>query len=871
MRLRGNALPYLILWLILVVSARTVIALPDAEGEAQLANGGVSVYFSPDPVQIGLGLVQTVDIVVENVHALYAAEVRVSYPPELVQVCDLAGAPTNSILPGDLFDGVGIHTILNRAEGGAISYIVSIAASPSGIDGGGILATIPLKAISPVASSGVLAFVEVILAERNGTEIVVDMLDDEAIIYTVGETATPTATPTATRTPTNTPVPTPTTTATATPTVSGTIPAATATATATASATPSATATSTPQTPTPTPSTTAVLVCANYIINGGFETVVDSTAPPWVSSPLVNFTLVEQHSGQRSAWLGGYNGASDTLCQQVSIPEHPEPGQDTVQALLTYAWGMVTQETTHPFDLMYLRLRDTSGALLATLHTLSDGSIAGSWQVSPPFDLLPYRGQTLNICFEVETNGSNATSFYVDDVELNICESLLPTATPTATPSPTMTPTPEPTQAPTATPTITPTPIEVTLQNVTGGYQGCEDSFLDSWYPTQPHGHEGAFSIRTFGVKRPVIRFDLSDIPSGVTILEARLWLHASHYKSAAHPLTISAYGLKRPWLEGEATWNEASAGVAWGAGGAEDTATDRDETPAGSFVLVDTSTWYSMDIAGLVQEWIDGTRPNYGVLLLASGLTVETSFWSSEYSVQSKHPKLVVRYTYGAAPGPTATPTPTVTGTAGPSPTPTFTPTPGGVQRTFQEGELGYTGVEDTYIDQWDPGGTIKRGYDAKVAVRQGGVFKTLIRFDLSSLPADATIQEAKLGLYAYGRSNSGALDVTVRPVLRSWAEGQATWNLAATGVPWAQPGCSEPDVDVGDPAATRLINTINTWHEWDITALVQNWVANPASNRGVLLQGAGSTSVEYLFASSDYWWDLAISPRLIVRYTTP
>jgi hypothetical protein len=62
-----------------------------------------------------------------------------------------------------------------------------------------------------------------------------------------------------------------------------------------------------------------------------------------------------------------------------------------------------------------------------------------------------------------------------------------------------------------------------------------------------------------------------------------------------------------------------------------------------------------------------------------------------------------------------------------------------------------------------------------------------------------------------------------------------------------------------------------VGTWHEWDVTSLVRTWAANPSSNRGVILKGDGSTSVEYSFASSEYWWGYSYSPKLVVRYTTP
>lgn len=913
MRRNRAAVSYLILWLVLVVCARVAMAKTHAQGES--SSTPARVFFSPDLVELSPGVVRTVNVVVENVSDLYGAKVRISFPHNLAQVVDAdAGMAGIQIAPGDLFDGFPTYTVLNGADNtrGSIEYIVSmmgvaggvgsIPASPGAKSGSGVLATIAFTAASPAAGSGMLAFAEVVLAERDGTSISYE--DGQATIRVVGATSTPTPTttpvtptatgtaapPVATHTPSPTPTPkatftpsatltatrtatpsptgTPTRTATPSPTVVGTVPTATATASPTLATTASPTPTATP---TPTTAPTGVLVCTNFVQNPGFENIVNGAAPPWEASPLVTFTRLESHSGERSALLGGYNGALDKICQEIVIPPYQQAGQVTVQAVLTYTWAMWTAEPTHPFDFLYVRLRKPNGDLITTLEVLSDASVAAVWQQSGPFDLMEYAGQTVALCFETLTDSTNPTSFYVDDVTVRVCQLVSPTPTPTPSPSPSVTPTPTQPGAPTATPTITPTPVEVALQNQVGGYQGCDDTFIESWAPAANHGHEGAFAIRTFGIKRPLIRFDLStSIPSGVIVLEARLWLRATHYKSNPHhSLTIDAYALKRAWVEKEATWEHWRSEQRWEDPGA-DGDDDRYLASSGSFIAADTSVWYAMDLTALAQDWVSGTKPNHGVLLLATGNTVETSFYSSEYSEADKRPKLVIRYVHGAALTPTSTPGVTPTFTPGPSPTPTATATPalGGVVRIFQQSLLGYDGVADTYINQWSP--DEKRGFDAKVAVRQGGVFKTLIRFDLSELPQGATIEEAKLGLYAYGRSNAGGMDVRVYPVLRSWSEGQATWNDATASVTWGQPGCSQAGVDRGDLAATTVVNAVNTWHEWDVTPLVQTWVSKTAPNQGMILVGEGATSVEYLFASSDYWWDLTISPRLTVRYST-
>ncbi|MFH1086278.1 MAG: DNRLRE domain-containing protein, partial [Chloroflexota bacterium] len=141
-----------------------------------------------------------------------------------------------------------------------------------------------------------------------------------------------------------------------------------------------------------------------------------------------------------------------------------------------------------------------------------------------------------------------------------------------------------------------------------------------------------------------------------------------------------------------------------------------------------------------------------------------------------------------------------------------------------------------------------------------------------VSVLPPGTTIHSAKLMLYPISRSNEGGVTVSAFQVLRPWAEMQATWNQARAGQAWGLPGCSQAATDLAATAsAATLVSAINVWNEWDLTGLVQGWVNTPASNRGVVLKGSGLTAVEYSYATSEYWWALNLSPKLVLRYTAP
>ncbi|MGB9593020.1 MAG: hypothetical protein ACPL7R_02640, partial [Anaerolineae bacterium] len=97
-----------------------------------------------------------------------------------------------------------------------------------------------------------------------------------------------------------------------------------------------------------------------------------------------------------------------------------------------------------------------------------------------------------------------------------------PTRTPTATNTPTRTPTPF------GTPTPTPLPVKVRLQRSASGFPQVWDSYIRQ---DQPDANFGLDPNRHFKIKpglpamKGLIKFDLSGLPSGITVVKARLGL----------------------------------------------------------------------------------------------------------------------------------------------------------------------------------------------------------------------------------------------------------------------------------------------------------------------------------------------------------
>jgi hypothetical protein len=150
------------------------------------------------------------------------------------------------------------------------------------------------------------------------------------------------------------------------------------------------------------------------VLNGGFE----SGGTNWSASSgvVTSDSSVAARTGTWKAWMNGYGSAhTDTLYQQVSIPS-------TATSATLGFWLKVTSDettTSTAYDTLKVQVRNSSGAVLATLATYSNLN-KGSSYVQRTFDLSAYKGQTVRIYFEGIEGSTVATSFIVDDVTLNV-------------------------------------------------------------------------------------------------------------------------------------------------------------------------------------------------------------------------------------------------------------------------------------------------------------------------------------------------------------------------------------------------------------------------------------------------------------------
>lgn len=129
-----------------------------------------------------------------------------------------------------------------------------------------------------------------------------------------------------------------------------------------------------------------------------------------------------------------------------------------------------------------------------------------------------------------------------------------------------------------------------------------------------------------------------------------------------------------------------------------------------------------------------------------------------------------------------------------------------------------------------------------------------SLLKWNVSSIPAAATVQSVTLGLTV---SNSSAGTYNVYQYNKAWVESTATWNNQL------------PDSYLGPLVGTILASTTGT-KTFTLNAagvaMVQGWVNGTLANNGLLIKSAGTT--DGLDLRSSEYGTQASRPKLTVQY---
>jgi hypothetical protein len=139
----------------------------------------------------------------------------------------------------------------------------------------------------------------------------------------------------------------------------------------------------------------------------------------------------------------------------------------------------------------------------------------------------------------------------------------------------------------------------------------------------------------------------------------------------------------------------------------------------------------------------------------------------------------------------------------------------------------------------------------------------RTYLWFPLSAIPPTAQVRSAILSLYVDDWPFAGAVSMGVYRVTAPWTEN---FN-------WA----GRPPADTTPAGVAALSSAPGArWYDWDVTSLLQNWVAIPTTNYGCMLSTAPTPD----FITGTGWAAAAhgrtsvnpeVRPRLTVVFDVP
>jgi hypothetical protein len=157
--------------------------------------------------------------------------------------------------------------------------------------------------------------------------------------------------------------------------------------------------------------------------------------------------------------------------------------------------------------------------------------------------------------------------------------------------------------------------------------------------------------------------------------------------------------------------------------------------------------------------------------------------------------------------------------------------------------------------------------GEDTRLSVGtvNTGRVRSLLKFDVSSIPDGVVLDAATLRTYFDHTHTTNAYDVTIGAyrVTGPWSESSVTWNTMPT---YSLTGVGFDVKAAGQSSA---------WHEFGMTALAQGWLNDPANNYGVLLRAQSETlgrgGPRYQASQYGFGGETSNRPALVLTWGKP
>ena len=192
----------------------------------------------------------------------------------------------------------------------------------------------------------------------------------------------------------------------------------------------------------------------------------------------------------------------------------------------------------------------------------------------------------------------------------------------------------------------------------------------------------------------------------------------------------------------------------------------------------------------------------------------------------------------------------------------------------TYTSQPDGASGI-DTVIWSNDANTNFGTGTDIRVGENDSAVNeinRALIKFDLSTIPADAVVTSAILTLTIVTDKSSNVRTQRVFRLKRAWTEAGATWNKYDGTNNWQTAGgFGADDCEQTDIGSLSLSASETGAKSWTLdNSAIQEMISGAFTNNGFLIKADTESNDGYRYASSDHA-TAGSRPKLVIEYTVP
>ena len=163
---------------------------------------------------------------------------------------------------------------------------------------------------------------------------------------------------------------------------------------------------------------------------------------------------------------------------------------------------------------------------------------------------------------------------------------------------------------------------------------------------------------------------------------------------------------------------------------------------------------------------------------------------------------------------------------------------------------------ASDTFISNEAGEPTLNYGFTDELRSEQDVDERILLHFDIDTIPTTATVFDVQLSITV---TQANALAIwSLHPVLEQWSEGTADGAAGAANFTQRMPGTAWATVGAGMPSSSGLAfatirpNALGLINAVLPTQPVQDWVANPATNFGMIFFNSDTDTARFAASES-------------------